>query len=276
MFECINFDSHMADFVSDWVQKHGKEYRNVDAMEADMPRIYMRFLNTPAKWLQGITPGAYFTQFEDPKDLVDWLCAYVNKGVPVPVLLLEQIENVGKPCEKRLLALLKDEEAPNEARMTAIGLLRTMESTQPKMLYIQWQMEREEDDELAENALESLKDMGKSALQPMLEALPKANDAGQQAMLDVLCCYPGNEQVYQLTRKMFLTHPEKRALFAGYLGKLGDERVLPDLIHAANEPELGYVDFLEIRNAIERLGGTCPARDFDGDPEFEALHGAES
>ncbi|MBQ9325860.1 MAG: hypothetical protein IJ246_08820 [Clostridia bacterium] len=275
MFECINFDDHLADFIAAWTPAHRHEYRNFDAMEADMPRIYMEFLNTPAPWLQGITPGAYFTQFEDPKDLVDWMCEYTRRGVPIPDLLLEQIQAVGKPCEKRLVALLKDEEMNNEAKMTAIGVLRAMESTQPKMLYISWQLEREAEDELAENALDSLKNMGKSVVQPILEVLPKANEAGQEALLDVLAEYPGNESVFQLALRLFRKHTDRRALFAGYLAKLGDDRALKALMEAANDPQMGYIDYLEVRNAIEALGGTAPERDFEGDAEYEALQGAQ-
>lgn len=275
MFECIDFDEHLASFVTDYMQAHQKDYKNYDAMEADMPAIYVRFLNEPAAWLDGLTPGSYFTQFEDPKDLVDWMIAYDQKGVAIPDLLLEQIENVGKPCEKRLLAILKDEEMSNALKMTAIGVLRTMESTQPKMLYIQWQMNREKEDELADNALESLADMGKSVVQPILEALPKANEAGQEALLDILSNYPGNEQVFQLAQRLFRNNPDRRALFAGYLGKLGDDRAMKDLMAAANDPELNYIDYLEVRNAIERLGGTAPERNFEGDPMYEALSGMQ-
>ena len=275
MFKCINFDEHFADYTSKWMKDHQKDYRNFDAMEADMPRIYMNFLNTPAPWLEGVTPGAYFTQFEDAKDLVDWMCAYCAQGVPVPDLLLDQITTVGKPCEKRLVGLLKDEHVGNEAKMTAIGLLRELESTQPKMLYISWQMERQAKDELADNALDSLAEMGKSVVQPILEALPRANAAGQEALLDVLANYPGNEQVYKLAIRLFRENPNRRALFASYLGKLGDERALPDLVAAANDNNVGYIDYIELRSAIEELGGVCPERDFEGDPEYEALHGAE-
>ena len=133
----INFDEHFADFMSEWLKSHQDQYANFDEMEEDMPRIYMAFLNTRAKWLGNVTPGAYFTQFEDPKVLVDWLAQYCEDCVPVPDLLCEQITVVGRPCEKRLLELLKDDEAPEEARMTAVNLLREMESTLPKMLYIQ-------------------------------------------------------------------------------------------------------------------------------------------
>ena len=252
---CINFDEHFADYVSQWMNDHGSDYANYDDMEADMPRVYLQFLNTPAPWLEGITPGAYFTQFEDPKDLVDWLRAYVDRGIPVPDLLQEQIQTVGKPCEKRLLALLKEEDAPEEARMTAIGLLRTMGSELPKSLYIAWQLNRKDRDELCDNAIESLKEMGPGALQAILEAVPKSNRPGQEALLDVLADYPGNEQVFRLAMKLFRENPERQGLLAGYLGKLGDERALPALMDAASDPALRYLDFIELRCAIERLGG---------------------
>ena len=140
----VNFDEHFAEYVSEWMKLHQNEYSNFDEMEEDMPRVYMNFLNTRAKWLGNVTPGAYFTQFEDPKVLVDWMNQYCEERVPLPEPLLEQITFVGKPCEKRLTALLKDEESEEEARMTAIELLREMDSTMPKMLYISWQLDREE------------------------------------------------------------------------------------------------------------------------------------
>ena len=266
-----NFDEHFAEFMSGWMEQHKNRYRNFDEMEEDLPRIYMAFLNTRAPWLGSVTPGSYFTQFEDPKVLVDWLREYCEEGVPVPEPLLEQITTVGKPCEKRLVELLKDEEADDEARMTAIGLLRDMESLQPKMLYINWQLDRQQEDDLKDNALESLTAMGEAVVQPILQQISKANDAGREALLEVLCHFPGNEQIFRIALDAFRKHPEKRALFAGYLAKLGDDRALEDLTEAANAPGLPYLTFIELRNAIESLGGTCPNREYDDDPEYEAL-----
>ena len=267
----INFDEHFADFISDWMKAHRDQYTNFDEMEEDMPRIYMAFVNTRAKWLGNVTPGAYFTQFEDPKVLVDWLEQYCDEKAPVPDLLMEQITTVGRPCEKRLVELLKDEDAPEEARMIAVNLLREMDSVLPKMLYIHWQLDRSGQDELKDNALESLTEMGECVVQPILQELPKANAAGEEALLEVLSHYPGNEQIFKLALKLFCERKERRALFAGYLAKLGDDRALPDLIKAAKEDKLPYLSFIEIRNAIESMGGTCPERTYDDDPEYEAL-----
>ena len=193
----------------------------------------------------------------------------------MPDPLLEQITAVGKPCEMRLVDLLKDEEAEEEARMTAVGLLREMDSLQPKMVYINWQLDREAKDELKDNALESLTAMGESVVQPILQQIGKANDAGREALLEVLSHFPGNEQVFRIALDAFRGHPEKRALFAGYLSRLGDARALPELEAAAKEPNLPYQTFIELRNAIEALGGICPDREFDDDPEYEALRDLE-
>lgn len=159
--------------------------------------------------------------------------------------------------------------------MTAIGLLREMESTQPKMVYIQWQLEREAKDELKDNALESLIDMGESVVQPILQVIGKANDAGREALLEVLTHFPGNEQIFRITLEAFRKQPAKRALLAGYLARLGDERALAALVEAAQAPGLPYLTFIEIRNAIETLGGVCPEREYEDDPEYDALRGLE-
>jgi len=267
----INFDEKFADFTSDWMRTHQDRYANVDEMEDDLPRIYVAFLNTRAPWLGNVTPGAYFTQFEDPKVRVDWLAEYCEKGVPVPDLLLEQITAVGKPCEKRLLRLLQDEEAPEEARMIAVELLREMESTLPKMQYINWQLDRNPVDELRDNALESLIAMGETVVQPILQVLRQANSAGEEALLEVLSHFPGQEAIFQLAMKLFRERKERRALFAGYLAKLGDDRALEALMEAARDPQISYLTYIEIRNAIEALGGVCPEREFEEDPEYEAL-----
>ena len=97
------------------------------------------------------------------------------------------------------------------------------------------------------------------------------SEAGQEALLEVLSHFPGDEQTFRLAIKLFREKKEKRALFAGYLAKIGDDRAVPELLKAAKEPGLPYLTFIEIRNAIDTLGGTCPEREYDDDPEYEAL-----
>jgi hypothetical protein len=269
--KCIDFDGHFAEYTSQWMKEHSREYKTLNDMEADMPKVYLRFLNTPASWLDGSTPGAYFGQFHDPSVLVAWLREYCVKRVPLPDPLQERILDMKENCVPELMALLADQAAPQEAMMTAVGLLREMDSAAPMELYISWQQNRREKDELCDNALESLMDMGREAVPAMLAALPQCNRAGQEALLDVLSAYPGHEPVFQLALKFFTEDKKRRALFAGYLGRLGDERALPSLLKVAGEQNLPYLDFIEVRNAIERLGGDAPNREFHDDPGYDAM-----
>lgn len=269
--KCIDFDRHFAEYTSQWVKEHSRDYKTLEDMEGDMPGVYLRFLNTPASWLDGATPGAFFGKFDDAAELVQWMREYCIKRVPVPDPLQERILDLGQSCEKSLMELLEDTSAPLDARMTAVGLLREIESTAPKALYIAWQKNRRQKDELCDNALESLAAMGRDAVPDMMAMLDSCNRAGQEALLDVLSAYPGNESVFLLAMKFFEEDKKRRALFAGYLGRLADERALPVLLKAAGEQNLPYLDYIEIRNAIERLGGDSPEREFHDDPGYDAM-----
>ena len=65
-----------------------------------------------------------------------------------------------------------------------------------------------------------------------------------------------------------------------YLGRvydrLGDTRALPALNQLAEAEGIRYLDYIELRSAIEALGGEAPAREFYDDPEYEALFSTRS
>ena len=270
---CIDFDKEFERYITVWMKEHSKEYKNYDAMEAAMPQVYEQFLDTPVNWLAGAKPGEYFNQFDNPKQLVNWMEDYCKQRIPVPDMLMNRISELGKEAEDALMNLLRKERAPREAVMQAMTLLREIESTAPMAYYISLQLERREgEDELADNALESLSDMGEKAVDEMRAALDKANSEGKVALLTLLCNYPGDENVFKTALNLFQMMPEQVAVLADCLCKLGDERALPALKKVAGSEETPYLDYIELRNAIEALGGECPEREFDAqDPAYEAM-----
>ena len=92
----------------------------------------------------------------------------------------------------------------------------------------------------------------------------------------MLCNFPGDERIYNYAESAFRNRPERRALFASYLAKLGDERAIEILRPALQYVDLGYLDYIEIRNAIEALGGEVEEeREFFGDPDYESMRSME-
>ena len=271
--KCIDFDKAFSRFAMKWFQDHAKDYKNYDAMEAAMPEVYAIFLDTPADFLANEKPGEYFEAWDDAKVLIDWMEDYFKQRVPVPDMLLNRIVKLGEPAEKRLVAMLKKERTPQEARMTAVSLLQELVSVEPMEMYIEWQKTRKAEDELCDAAAESLVQMGTAAIEPMIKALDEANDAGCEALCGVLSYYPDatGRVLKELIR--LIRQPEANvALLASYMGRLGDEGALETLVDLALDNEQPYLNYIELRSAIEMLGGDAPERDFDEqDPEYEAL-----
>lgn len=271
--KCINFDEQFERYMRQWVKENEKRFEgNMDAMEEEMPEVYMRFINQKADWLDGETPAMYFHQFQDVNVLVGGMIEYFNKKIPVPDQLLERIVDMGAAAEERLMRLMTDKTAPYEAVLTAITLLRELDSTRPMQLYIDMIAQCPVAHEQADMCAESLRNMGDRVVEPILEVLPDATEQAQEVFLDILCNYPGDDRIYTLAARKFAENDDRRALFASYLGKLGDDRALPMLKEAAMDEKTNYLDYVEICNAIEELGGELPPeREFSGDPYYESL-----
>lgn len=271
--KCINFDRAFERYMAEWMKENSEKYKDdMDVIEDMMPDVYLEFLKKPADFLDGIAPQDYFEQFDNADMLVNWLCDYIAQGVPVPDLLLERVTVLGDPAEKSLLALVARDDLPEETQMTAISLLREMESKAPMQRYIDYIASLEEPSDKGDLCAEALMSMGESVVEPILAALSGARQTGRDIFADVLSNYPGDERIYELMIEQFVTRDERRALFASYLAKLGDERAIPMLKEAAQSPDINYLDYVEVVNAIEALGGERPPeREFSGDPYYESL-----
>ena len=274
---CIDFDKEFERYLSVWIKEHAKEYRNYDEMEDAMPQVYERFLDTPVNWLGGAKPGEYFTRFDNARQLVNWMEDYFKQRISVPDMLLNRIAELGLQAEEALMALLMKEKATREMRMPEVTLLREIDSAAPADLYAAWQARRrDEEDELADNALESLASLGDRALDVMRLALPGATPDGKEALLTLLSDYPGDEQVFEAAMELLRTRRHRTAVVADCLARLGDERALPALKELAASEETPYLDYIELRSAIEALGGEAPEREFDArDPAYEAMRGMQ-
>lgn len=271
--KCINFDRAFERYMAEWIKKNSEKYKDdMDVIEDMMPDVYLEFLKKPADFLDGVAPQDYFEQFDNADMLVNWLCDYIAQGVPMPDLLLERVTALGNPAEKSLLALVARDDLPEETQMTAISLLREMESKAPMQRYIDYIASLEEPSDKGDLCAEALMSMGESVVEPILATLSGAGQTGRDIFADVLSNYPGDERIYELMIERFVTRDERRALFASYLAKLGDERAIPMLKEAAQSADINYLDYVEVVNAIEALGGERPPeREFSGDPYYESL-----
>ena len=270
----FDFDAAFEAYTAQWFHAHEKEYATLDAMEADMPEVYLRWLNEPCAELGGVAPGLYYDKDKNAQDLVALMCEYLESGIPVPDPLLERITSLDDSAEV-LYALLPERYDAEKAERTmlAVNLLNELQSTLPLMRYIAWIASRtEKEDDISDAAAEALSSMGDVVVAPALAAYDVAQHAvARECLLDVLSNYPGDKGVYKRLARAFLAADDK-VFLTMLLAKYGDEDAIGLLRRAAELPEVTYLEYMEMRHAVEALGGEwISEREFAGDPDYEAL-----
>lgn len=266
----IDFDGHFREYIATWCRNIQDDAKALDEMEDEMPTLYLQWQQTPADWLDGIKPADYFAQYDDVDALIAWMLKYQQEKQTIPDLLLDRIVDLGDTSQEALVHLVTNATQDEEIRMIAMDLLNEIQSVQPLAAYIKL-IENETNKNLADKAAEMLIEMGDMVLQPVLNALEgRILNTARERYIYVLSAFKSQPKVFAWLLKMFETAEENKGLYACYLGQYGDATAIPVLQSAMQDSELSYVDYQDIKQAIEALGGEVHAeRDFTNDPQYQ-------
>lgn len=109
----------------------------------------------------------------------------------------------------------------------------------------------------------------------MLEKFYVSEGETGKMLIEILAGYKGNSAIY-MGLVSYLYKGEDVALFARLLGSYGDERAIDLLKGFAEEYELNYNEYMEVRNAVEQLGGYFDDdKDYSDDPFYRYLKGLD-
>ena len=265
-----DFDEKFYDYARTWMALHPG--MNEKQVEEHYNEIMLNWLNAPAKWLDGEKPGEYFLRYSDPKQLIKLLEEYDKRHIGLPEPLYSRVVSVGAPCVPALMRIAGDADRPESMRATALALLRDIDSDDARGLYVELACRGGEADELSEIAADILCEGDGREIDALLERYDSASEYGQQRILGICANFPGDERILDYMLDKLRNRPEQRALYASFLGKLGDPRAIEPMKPFLSLTDLSYLDYIELRNAIEELGGDPgEERTFYGDPDYEAM-----
>lgn len=262
-----DFDKMFETYAMQYYEEH--DFATPDEMEAHMPHIYEEWADAPSPTLGGIAPRAFFRKMTDPKELVDILVG-TSEGESNPCsLLLDRIAEV--PETASYLTEVIRENRSTKAVMLAINLLTDMDASHPYQTYIDWIMDKNIDDEQRELGVEVLDEHADEVAEQLYPLLDSADLSQKTIIAEILTYAKHDERTYTLLTQLFV-EGDNIPLYAGYLGKYGDERASGILYRALDD--CNYLEYIEIKNAIERMGGVVDdTRDFTSDPYYAALKG---
>ncbi len=254
------FDEKLAQYMAQNKNKHTeREWEDV------IPKLYKSFGDTRIAKI-GCTPKEYYGKMTG-EELIETLKAHLREEVPVPEFLCNEME--GRGLTALLLPLLNSED---EAAVSyAINLIGEDEGAFEGYFALLAENRFTEDirsdvtdilrthaDEVKGKAL-SLYREGR-AVEYMLEILSRVRNK--------------EEEVFEILLGEFRA-AEETSTRAGYLAAYGDERALPYLLHRIEDTTIGFVEFQELKYAIEALGGEYnEPRDFTQDKDYVAVEAA--
>lgn len=248
-----------------------------DAADALADALYAEWTDAPDARLDGLSPRAWMARLTTGEAAVELLCAYAHEHMEVPELLLERMDALGAACVGPLEALLRDGEACACVRAQALDALLGIDETAALRAAVDAVLASGESDEMCELAAEALGERAdEAARERLLAGYEGASAFAQMLVLEILCNFPGDGRVYARMVDMLKNRPDQRAFAAKLLGRYGDARALEPLMRLLPLSDLNYFEYMEIRNAVEALGGEVEQeREFYGDPDYEYLRSME-
>ncbi len=260
MKKLIDFDGLFDEKLAEYIQSNPEKYTEKQ-WENVIPKLYKQFGDIyVAK--AGATPKQYYASMSDD-ELCETLERHYDEGVPVSDFLCREIESRG--CSDALIRLFDRRE--EEILTLAVNLAGSNEKAFPAYFRL---LTSEVSDDIKEAVCEQLKGGADAAKEQALALFEQGQE--QEMMLEILSrCKQRDERVYELLLTAFRTGDEV-PMHASYLAAFGDERALPVLLEYIDRDDINFLEFREVKYAIEALGGeyTKP-RDFSHDPYYQEI-----
>ena len=245
----VDFDGLFDEKLAQYMREKAGQYTEKQ-WENLIPKLYRQFGDITIASI-GTTPTKYFSECSD-EELVTLLCRYIEEDVPVSDFLCRELE--GRNCPPALVSLLEE----GDERLLTLAVNLAGENPAAFGAYFSI-LERTEDAELKDAVVEQLKGNADAAKERAL-------------MLEILSrCKARDERIYDILLAEFRTSGEI-PMHASYLAAYGDTRALPVLLEVIDREDINYLEYQELKFAIEALGGeyTRP-RDFSNDPYFKEI-----
>ena len=263
----IDFDGLFDEKLAQYMEENKTKYTEKQ-WEDVIPRLYKKFGDTYVAKIK-CTPKEYYAKMTD-EELAQTLSAHLQEDIPVPEFLCTEIENRGSV--EPLLPLLSSDEA--QAVSYAINLIGVNEKAFDA--YFDILLNNRLDEEIRSDIADIFKTVADSVKERVLQAYK--DGLAKEYMLEILSKVTArDEEVYQLLLTAFLTDAERVPMHASYLASYGDSRALEPLLKAISDENIGFIEFQELKYAIEALGGEYnEPRDFSADSDYLAIEAAVS
>lgn len=261
MDKLIDFDALFEEKAAEYMKRNAGKYSEKQ-WEAIIPKLYREYGDTFIKKINN-TPRGYFAAMNDD-DLVGMLKAYLENGIPINDFMRTELTE--RNCVEKLLPLI------SLGKGEVLQLLASDFQCDNRIVKACSSLLKDGcDDRIAELAIDFLSANADLAKTDAIELFRMGIQ--KEAMSEILsACREKDDEIFDLLLTEFRTSPDQLPLYASCLARYGDERALPVLFDYIGREEINYLEYRELKFAIESLGGECKdERDFSEDAYYREI-----
>lgn len=260
-----DFDGMFDEKLAEYISKNPKRYRE-EEWEDVIPALYDKFGDSKIKSL-GVTPREFYAAMTDG-ELLGCLRTHLSRKVPVSEFLCREIEK--RHMEDMLMPLL---DGTREEREYAMNIIGGADKAIPKYMEI---LVSCDDADIKDRCAELIKEKADLVTASALENYAEGRD--REYMLEILSrTVVKDDRIFVILIREFRSDADNVPMHASYLASYGDERALPYLYEKIEEEGISFIEFKELKLAIESLGGEYEKeRDFSCDPYYDLLKRASA
>lgn len=261
-----DLDNLFQDYVGEWYKEHESEFETPDEVEKLVPELYEKWKDAPCEKLGGKSPQEAVNAV-DSNALIEVFISACKEGEPSD-LLLERItkDTAFMPQLKQIVSGDYD----IKIKLYALNMLTDQDCDGE--FYIDMIDSEGAEEEVKEYCVETLCDSADKVFEVLIDHAQKAKgEAQRDRYAEILSCSTFHDTRILDYLLGLLMSGRNDAYYVSLIGRHGDERAAANLYKLADKCD--YPTYLEVKNAIEMLGGTLDEslRDWTDDPSYLAL-----
>lgn len=263
------FEKYLRNFIAENAGKITEEQ-----LEDKVSELYEKFGKTPLKELDGLSPKDYFKK-KETKTLVDMLGESVKKGASPSDFLCEEIE-AREDADEYLISLF-EENRGEELSAYCVNLLTIRGKGDKGLLnkYISVLKGEKAGESLTETIVEVLKDNADKVKDEVISLYEGGDERLKDYSAEILSASSKDDRVFAILGDYFKNRQGDLSQAVAYLSKYGDDRALDLFYEAIKKKDISYLDYKELKLAIEEFGGeVADEKDFTFDSTYIKLKGS--
>jgi len=264
----IDIDEIFDDFLTGYISTNRGKYTEKE-WENKIHGLYEEFGKTELDELGGACPADYYKGLSG-SELCEVLAAHIEQGVGVSDFLCEALTEA--ECADDLVRFI-DNEHDEELVSYCVNILNDKNSTAGFDRYFDMLLSDETCEDMKDLLAEMLANNPEAAKE---RALKEYENAGSSAvyLLEIFAACKHDDRIFTILINELKSHKNDIPFYLSYITKYGDERALPVLLEMIDDEKINYLDFKELKLAIEAFGGTYDKkRDFSSDKYYKKLKG---